>query len=169
MVKFCNIILTLFGWRINTAKLEGINKSILILVPHTSNWGFVIGLLSAYAHNIDIKYIIKKEWNIPIIGWILYHLGGIFIDRTQSSGLTERIATMIQGMRHGHIVFTPEGTRKAVTKWKTGFYYTALASNVPISLVHINYKTRTVSILKIVTPTGDLESDIKKIKETYKY
>jgi len=30
------------------------------------------------------------------------------------------------------LAIAPEGTRKKVTEWKTGFYYMALKANVPI-------------------------------------
>jgi 1-acyl-sn-glycerol-3-phosphate acyltransferase len=169
MSKVCKIILTLMGWQTNTTNLLNVKKSILIVYPHTSNWDFIIGILSAYAQNIQIKFIIKKEWNIPLIGWVLKKMGAIFIDRSKSTGLTKKIVALIPSLPRGHIVFTPEGTRKKVDKWKTGFYYTALEAKLPISLAYINYKQKTAGILETFKPSGDYDTDLEIIKKKYHF
>ena len=38
------------------------------------------------------------------------------------------------------IIISPEGTRKEVKEWKTGFYYIALEAGVPIFLGNLDYK-----------------------------
>ena len=42
---------------------------------------------------------------------------------------------------------SPEGTRQKVKKWKTGFYYIALESRVPILLAGLDYKKKEIGII----------------------
>ena len=65
------------GWNIQTNHLNNTNKSIIIMAPHTSNWDFFIGVLAAKISQLKF-FIIKNEWNLPIIGAILKELGGYF-------------------------------------------------------------------------------------------
>ena len=41
------------------------------MAPHTSNWDFFIGILATKISQLKILFIIKNEWNLPIIGVIL--------------------------------------------------------------------------------------------------
>ena len=45
-------------------------------------------------------------------------------------------------MDNGHIIFTPEGTRSAVAKWRSGFYTLASELNLPIAIGYIDYKEK---------------------------
>ena len=93
------------------------------MAPHTSNWDFFIGILATKISQLKILFIIKNEWNLPIIGVILKKLGAIFVDRNKSSGLTKIISKKLCEMHSGHIIFTPEGTRSAVKKMEIWILY----------------------------------------------
>ncbi len=161
-------ILKVLGWSLDAKKLDPIKKSIIIEAPHTSNWDFFLGILAASSINLKFKFIIKKEWNKPIIGNILLKLGAIFIDRSQKSGLTENIIEMLNKLDEGHIIFTPEGTRSRKSKWKSGFYHIAQKTKLPISIAYIDYKKKKLGIHKIFHPTGNIQSDCNLIRNIYK-
>ena len=61
------------------------------------------------------------------------------------------------------LALSPEGTRKKVEKWKTGFYRIAVSAGVPIQLVSLDYATRTVGMGPLMTPSGDLHRDLREI------
>ena len=63
---------------------------------------------------------------------------------------------------------SPEGTRSRVKKWKTGFYHIALKANVPIVLVAMDYKHKTVGVIDSIFPTGDIDSDMRVIENHFK-
>ncbi len=63
---------------------------------------------------------------------------------------------------------TPEGTRKKVTKWKTGFYHVAVGAKVPIALGYLDYKNKIAGVGKIVYPTGDIQKDMQEITDFYR-
>ena len=94
-------------------------------------------------------------------------LGGIPVDRSVSR---DRVTEMIDTLRaHDRLVlvFTPEGTRKRVTEWKTGFYHVAAGARVPIVPVAFDYGRKAVIIGPPLLPTGDGEGDIGKLRGFY--
>ena len=161
-------LLKFFGWTIDAKKLDSLKKSIIIEAPHTSNWDFFLGILAALSINLKFKFIIKKEWNKPIIGSILIKLGAIFIDRSQKSGVTTTIIEMLNKLNEGHIIFTPEGTRSKVNKWKSGFYHIADNAHIPIAVGFIDYNKKEIGINNVFYPTGDINKDLEPIREFYK-
>ena len=162
------IFLTLFGWKVNVEKIKPVKKSIIIEAPHTSNWDFFIGIIAALSINLKFKFLIKKEWNKPIIGKLLSKLGAIFIDRSKKTGVTEEIASLLNQIEEGHIIFTPEGTRSKREKWKTGFYYIALNAQLPISIAYIDYKSKQLGIHDVIHPTGNINEDCNILRDFYK-
>tara|TARA_A100001015_G_scaffold321464_1_gene452353 strand:+ start:3241 stop:3780 length:540 start_codon:yes stop_codon:yes gene_type:complete len=160
--------LKLIGWRLDVNALKDIKKSIIIEAPHTSNWDFIIGIIAAKASNINFYFIIKKEWNIPVIGPLLANLGAIFIDRVNPSGVTSLIATKLKKMPNGHVIFTPEGTRSKVKKWKSGFYIIAKQAGIPISVAYVDYKEKKIGVDHTFIPSGNIKSDCKKLRDFYK-
>lgn len=63
------------------------------------------------------------------------------------------------------LAIAPEGTRKNVKKWKTGFYYIALNANLPILMVSFDYKRKQVMINKKFFPTGNIKADFLKLEK----
>jgi 1-acyl-sn-glycerol-3-phosphate acyltransferase len=58
------------------------------------------------------------------------------------------------------IAITPEGTRKRVDRWRTGFYHIAHQAGVPVVLTAFDYPTRRVIFREPFTTTGDKDRDI---------
>ena len=65
------------------------------------------------------------------------------------------------------LLVPPEGTRKEVERWKTGFYYIALGAEVPVVMAYMDHATRLCGVNRIFRPTGDLESDMTAIRAYY--
>jgi hypothetical protein len=65
------------------------------------------------------------------------------------------------------LLITPEGTRKKVKTWKTGFYYIARGANVPIVLAYADYRRKVAGIGPVVMPSGDIEADMQIIRDFY--
>ena len=160
-------LLKLFGWSIDITQIKSVKKSVIIEAPHTSNWDFIIGILAAISSEIKFHFIIKKEWDKPIIGSLLLGLGAIFINRSRASGLTQQIIEQFNKAKEGHIIFTPEGTRSRVNKWKTGFYTVAHEAKIPISVGYIDYKEKKIGIAYTFYPTGNMKDYCLKLKSFY--
>ena len=95
---------------------------------------------------------------------ILLNLGAIFINRSKSSGLTQRIAEAAKKMNHGHFIFTPEGTRSKVSKWKSGFYHIAHNAHIPIAIGYIDYKHKKIGIHDVFYPSGNINADMAQYR-----
>lgn len=95
-------------------------------------------------------------------------LGGIAIDRSVSA---DRVSASVAAFKtRDRLVFgvTPEGTRKRVETWKTGFYHVARGAGVPIVPVALDYGRKALVIGPPVVPTGDIDRDMAVLHAFYK-
>lgn len=153
------------GWNVDPNLPEGVDKAIVVVGPHTSNWDFIIGRLAFFMYGINAKFLIKKELFFPPFGWILKGLGGLPVDRKGNNNFVEIAANLFQQYDSLYIVFTPEGTRSYNPNWKKGFYYIAQKANVPIYIAYMDYERKIGGFLEPFYPTGDAKKDIAYIKE----
>ena len=143
------LLLRVLGFTVNV-KEPIPPKFIIALAPHTSNWDFVIGNLYSRAMDIPCKFLMKKEWFIWPLGYIMKSLGGIPIDRSKRTRVTEQIAQTAREQEVFHLCITPEGTRKRNPEWKKGFYYIALMADIPILLYGLDYRRRLIECTKTI-------------------
>ncbi len=143
-------------------------KYIIALAPHTSNWDFILGMLYSWAKGLRCDFLMKKEWFFWPLGIVMRKLGGIPVYRNKQRGMTDIVAEQARKMDTFHLCITPEGTRKATTKWKKGFYFIALKAELPILLYGIDYKRKLIKCTKTFLPTGDVEKDMSEIKNYFK-
>ena len=66
------------------------------------------------------------------------------------------------------LALAPEGTRKKVKEWKSGFLRIALAANVPILPVYFHYPEKTIGFGPLFHPSGDVDADMAKIRGFYR-
>ena len=62
---------------------------------------------------------------------------------------------------------TPEGTRKKVKKWKSGFWHIARAAHVPVQLLYFHYPDRTIGLGPLIELSDDLDADMARIRAYY--
>lgn len=168
MISKC--LLKITGWKALRTVPE-VEKSVLCVAPHTSNWDFIIAKLS-YMATVTTpgtpKFFMKKEWFFFPLGLLLKSIGGIPVNRKKRGSLTDEVAAEFAKHKTFHIGITPEGTRKPVKEWKKGFYQIAIKANVPIQLAYIDYHKKECGITKIFYPTGDEKADMIEIRNFYK-
>ena len=151
------------GWKI-IGKLPNEKRIVVVCAPHTSNWDFIFGMILVLAIDIKVKFLAKKSIFVPIFKILLNKLGGIPVDRDNPELLVQKIADYSKNNEGVLIAVTPEGTRKKVTKWKTGFLRIAKISNSTIIPMGLDYPTKTFRLEKAFNPTGDNEKDILALK-----
>lgn len=170
MLSFLSaIILKLLGWKIQIDKLYfHYNSAVVIMAPHTSMMDFWIGRLAFWKYKQKVYFLIKKELFFFPIGYFLKCMGGIPVLRGKSAQVVEQLVKEFHKRKKMWLVITPEGTRKKVEKWKTGFYKIALAAQLPIFVSYIDYEKKYGGIAFLLYPSGDFEKDFEKIKCFYK-
>lgn len=156
------------GWKVDKHTPEGVDKCVVVVGPHTSNWDFFIGRLAFMHYKVPVKILIKKEaFKFPF-GWFLKRLGGIPVDRKKNNNLTDAAVEHFNKNDRIFMLFTPEGTRSYNSKWKKGFYYIAQKADVPIYIGYIDYKNKIGGFHSMFKPTGDVDADIQHIKDVLK-
>ncbi len=168
MQRFSSWVLKKLGWNITNEIPNNIKKAVIIVAPHTSLWDTPLGKIGFWHLGVDSKILIKKEAFFWPFGTLLRVLGGIPVSRSKSSRLTDTVAEMFKEHDSLFITITPEGTRSLVKEWRLGFYYIALAANVPIILGVLDYKNKEGGMKKIYYPTGDIKNDLIEIQSYYK-
>ena len=94
-------------------------------------------------------------------------MGGVAVDRSKKTSLVDQISAEFSKRDSLRVAITPEGTRKANTNWRRGFYYIAQQAQVPILLTYFDYKKKVAGIERIFEPSGDVEKDMREIKEYF--
>jgi len=161
------IIMRLVGWYVD-GKLPELPKYVLIGAPHTSNRDFVLFLGLIFYLRANVKFMGKAELFRFPIGWFFRYCGGYPVDRKKSTGLVDQMVNAMNAEDKFILTIAPEGTRHHVTDWKRGFYHIAKGAGVPIAMVAVDGKNKTVRILKEpFYPTDDIEADMKAIKGNF--
>ncbi len=165
LAKF--IYFKILGWQL-LGSFPQLDKCVVIVVPHTSWVDFFLGLLVRRVLNEDIHFIGKKSLFKPPFGWFFRWMGGAPIDRSKRLDTVTAIAKIFKEKNKFRLALSPEGTRKKVSKWKTGFYYIAKEAKVPIVLVAFDFGKKQVKISEPQYPTSQLEKDFATYKAFFK-
>lgn len=164
---FGRSLLRLGGWRMVGA-FPDIPKLVLIGAPHSSNWDGVWGFAAKLALGLDIKILGKDSlFRVPLFGHVLRRLGVIPVDRAAAHGVVEQAAAMIHGSDRSWFGLAPEGTRKRVERWKTGFWKIAKAANVPVLPAYFDYPEKIIGIGPLFELGDNMIADIHRIQHWY--
>ena len=104
----------------------------------------------------------------PPYGGFMRKLGGIAIDRRAPRGTVEQMVDVFNQQEKLVLLIPPEGTRKKVESWKTGFYHIAQGANVPILLAYLDYRRKVVGFGPTITPSGNVAADMERIQTFYR-
>ena len=162
LAKF--IYFKILGWKIvgntNFSK-DSVKKAVIIALPHTSWHDFYIGLMLRKIVDVKTNFIGKKELFKWPFGYYFRSVGGRPLDRTPGQNKVEAIAKLFEQSDEFRLTLAPEGTRKKVESWKTGFYYIAKEAKVPIIMFTLDFKNKQNTISEPYYPTDDMEADFK--------
>lgn len=159
--------LRLCGWRV-VGQLPDEPKLVMIVAPHSSNWDGVWGMATKIALGFEVRVLGKAQLFWWPLSPLLRKLGVIPIDRKAPQGTVRQAVDMIRNADRIWFAITPEGTRKRVETWKTGFWKIARAANVPILMAYFHYPEKTVGVGELFWPSDDLEADMARIREYYR-
>lgn len=157
------LVLRLMRFRIE-GEAPDLPRFIIIGAPHTSNWDFVVAMGAGLALGLEFHWLGKHTIFRWPFGRLWKALGGIPVDRSAGAGVVEQVVAAFA--RHERFVLglAPEGTRKKVERWKTGFYRIATGAGVPILMVYLDFRRRVVGLGEVVEPSGDMEADIARTR-----
>jgi len=163
---FGRAVLRLGGWRIS-GNWPDVAKVVVIVAPHSSAWDAIWGIAAKVAMGLDLMFIGKKEAFWGPVGWLLRLFGGVPVDRSAPGGVVDQVAGQIRAADRLWFVLAPEGTRRRVDKWKTGFWKIAHAAQVPVFCLGLDYPSRTIRLGELVTLSDDMEADTRRIRALF--
>lgn len=161
-------ILKILGWKITGEFPMEVKKKLIIAAPHTSNWDFPLGVLVRSAMKIPVKYIGKASLFKPPLSWIMYPLGGIPLERKAGESFVESMVAVYNKYDSLTILIAPEGQRKKIDKFKTGFYHIAHGANIPLLPLVLDFKKKEFRFLDLVYTKGDPEIEIPQIENLFR-
>jgi len=165
---FSVVFLRLSGWRIEGALPANASKAVLIAAPHTSNWDLPYTLMVAFALRLNIYWMGKQSIFKPPFRGLMRWLGGIPVNREQSTNLVAASVTAIRAADGPlQLIVPPEGTRSKTRYWKTGFYHIAVGAQVPIVMAYMDYHDKRSGLGPMFEPSGNVEADMAAIKAFY--
>jgi len=160
--------LRLSGWTLAGQLPADQPKCVLIGAPHTSNWDLPYTLMVAFALRLNVCWMGKQQLFRKPFGPMMRWLGGIAVDRTQSTNLVSASARAIREADGALcLVVPPEGTRSKTRQWKTGFYWIAHEAGVPIVMAYMDYPRKLSGLGPVFRPSGNIEADMIEIKAYY--
>jgi len=151
------------GWSFE-GEIPDVSRAVIIVAPHTSNMDFFIGVAAMFALGIRVEYLGKHTLFFWPLGVVMRWLGGIPVDRRVAAGVVDETVRLFASRERMILALAPEGTRKSVGRWKTGFYFVAREARVPIVPVALDYRRRAVRLGSGFDPTGDLEHDLQLLE-----
>lgn len=164
----CRFLLKVFGWKIIGQYPDDVKKFIIAVIPHTSNWDFVLGIIVRGALKKDIKFLGKSSLFKAPFGWFFRKLGGYPVDRSKSSNLVDAVVDIFNEKETFAVAIAPEGTRSKVDRLRTGFYYIALGAKIPILLTAFDFGKKEVRFIKLFYPEGDQKKDFEQIEGAFR-
>ncbi len=151
--------LKLLGWKLE-GEIPNLPKVIAIGAPHTSNWDFVLAIGAIWAMQVRIHWLGKHTFVDGFGAPIWRKLGGISVNRTAAQDIVSQVVAEFEKREQFVLGLAPEGTRKKVPRWKTGFYRIAVRANVPIIGAALDYSEKIIRLSSVVEPSGDMEADM---------
>jgi 1-acyl-sn-glycerol-3-phosphate acyltransferase len=162
------ILYNILGWRVENGFPEAPKKYIIIAAPHTSWIDFPIAILSRMSQGKMVHFIGKGSLFKWPFGYFFKALGGTPVDRDKSTNMVEGVINIFNSKEEFRLGLSPEGTRKKVYKWKTGFYYIAKGANVPIVMATLDFENKKIKISEPYYLTEDIQKDFKVFDNFYK-
>ncbi len=168
MKKLAGLIMRLIGWRCVYEGMPTDQKCILIGVPHTSAWDFVISWLYYTSAGKKANVMVKKEFFFWPIGGLMRKMGALPIDRSRGANIIRQSIQMVKENDYIHLAIAPEGTRKRTTRWKAGFHMIARETGIPVYLSAFDWGKKEIKIYKQLEITENAEADIRRMKDFYR-
>ncbi len=167
MCVLCKLLYKMTGWTYEDLPSDWTNKRVVIGFPHTSNMDTIRAFAYIKIVKLDVKLMVKAEWFFWPMSMILRSLGGFPVVRDKAFGIVGKIVEEFDKNDEFILALVPEGTRKKVTRIKTGFWTIAKGANVPISCWYLDNSAKRTRWVGSILPGEKLEDDLIKINSFY--
>jgi len=154
-------------WRIE-GEVCRVPKVVFVMAPHTSWWDFTTNLGVLLATGIHASWFIANKYTKGSIGKFLAFLGAVPVERGERTDLVTQMADQFAARDKFLLAIFPEGTRRYVPKWKSGFWHIAKQARVPVQLIAVDYAKRATVFGPVLTLSDDKDKDIQDMRAYFK-
>jgi 1-acyl-sn-glycerol-3-phosphate acyltransferase len=156
-----HLVLRTLGWRVE-GEVPDLPKFVIAVAPHTSNWDFVVGAAAMFALDLRLAFLGKHTLFRPPFGALFRWMGGIPVDRSSPHGVVGESVAAFAEMERRILAIAPEGTRRQVGQFKSGFLQIARGAHVPVVLATLDWGARVVRLGPAFEPGEDVEADRRR-------
>lgn len=167
MQKFCKFLLKLMGWKTPDTAPVLEDKCIILGVPHTSAMDYLISWVYYRSIGGYPKIMVKSSFFWGPLGPVMKAMGAVPVDRSKGSSVALQIIHHLNSCDNFHLAIAPEGTRKAVKRWKSGFLTIAKACNLNVYAGYFDWRTKTIGHGEKLELSGDTAADLKYVQHYY--
>jgi len=155
------------GWTMDERPYQH-DKCVILGFPHTCLMDYLIFAL--YMMSLDERPVVmvKKEaffWPLSIL---LNKWQAIKTDRSRGAGVLKQCIEEFAKRDNMKLSLSPEGTRKPVKNWKTGFHMIAREAGVPVYLGYYDWTHKYITHGDPFEISDDLRADLLSIQKFYK-
>lgn len=151
------------GWSIQGV-VPAHQKMVIAVAPHTSNQDFFVGIAAALALDLKIRFLGKHSIFVWPVKGLLTALGGIPVDRSHAHGVVGQVVAEFEQSDALLLGLSPEGSRKKVAQWRSGFWHIAKQADVPICLVGLDYQSKQFVFGPCLTPGENFADDLQQMR-----
>lgn len=167
MKYLAKFLIWALGWKV----IGGIapeKKCIILGVPHTSLWDFVISWVYYKSLGGKANIMVKKKFFFWPACYIMNYMGAIPVEDDKGASLIKQIINEFNTREQMHLAIAPEATRKPTARWKGGFHTIARSANVPVYLGFFDWGKKEVGFEEKIELTDDMTADLKRVRQWYK-
>ena len=136
------ILFRIMGWKvIGDPPRE--KKFLLVGLPHTSNWDFLIAWLAVTAMDLGTTIFAKDVYHTWPLNYFCKMFGVLPVNRRESTGFVDSVAQQYIEADTLRSIIAPEGTRKYTPNLKSGYYFIAKKAGIPLVVAGPNYEDKT--------------------------
>ena len=165
---FCRFLFKIWGWKLKGSIPNHLPKKLYVVIPHTSNWDFPVGIMLKYGWKMEVGFIAKSSLFKWPFAWFFTALGGIPVDRKKSRGFIESVVNVIKERERFSTAIAPEGTRGKVKKLKTGFFHIARLADIPLVYVKFDWGNKIVDFAEPRNVYSSIDEELDFINQYYK-
>ena len=163
---FGRAILAAMRWRVE-GEVPDLRKFVIAVAPHTSNWDFIVGAGTMFALDLKLTFVGKHTIFRGPIAPLMRWMGGIPVDRRSAHGVVGETVAAFDRADELVLAIAPEGTRRRVERFRSGFLHIARGARVPILLATLDYGTRRVRLGPVIEPGPDTDAELRRIEAFY--
>ena len=155
------------GWHLEgTAPTS--HRFLIVGAPHTSSWDFIFFIGATHSFGIAPHFMGKNSlFRWPLRRFML-DMGGVPVDRSAPGGYAQSMIDTFAAHDDFALVIAPEGTRKEVRKWRSGFYHIALGAGVPVVCAWVDNQAKRGGLGPEMVLSGDYGADMARIAGFYR-